>query len=67
MYSTWLYKTNTSYYEGNLTGSDGAASCQRYISDATVGYTVRIEGYGVSTSFTPRDREKILKESLGQN
>jgi len=57
MYTTWNYKTTTSYCNEGVTGSGGVASCQRYISGASVGYQVNInvsiDGYSVTTSFTP--------------
>jgi beta-lactamase superfamily II metal-dependent hydrolase len=59
MNSTWHYKTTTSYCDSGITGADGLASCERFISRATVGFTVNIdvsiEGYGVTTSITPID------------
>ena len=58
MASTWHYKTTTSYCSG-VTSAGGLASCERTISRATVGYPVAIDvtinGYSVTTSFTPID------------
>lgn len=58
MYTTWHYKTTTPTCDGNVTGSGGIASCQRYISGASIGYQVNInvtiDGYSVTTVFTPQ-------------
>ncbi|MDW7755438.1 MAG: MBL fold metallo-hydrolase [Brevefilum sp.] len=57
MTSTWHFKTTTSYCDSGITGLGGLASCERYIGGASVGYQVdidvSIEGYAVTTSFTP--------------
>jgi beta-lactamase superfamily II metal-dependent hydrolase len=57
MFTTWHYKSTTSYCNDGITGLDGLASCQRDIGGATAGYQVNIEvsieGYSVTTSFTP--------------
>jgi competence protein ComEC len=57
MYTTWHYKTTTPTCSGNVTHSGGVASCERYISDADVGYQVNInvtiDGFSVKTAFTP--------------
>jgi hypothetical protein len=56
MSAVWHYKTTTPICSG-LTASTGWASCTRFISRATKGYKVRvvvtINGYVVTTSFTP--------------
>ena len=60
MYTTWHYKTTTSYCSG-ISGLDGVASCSRMISRATKGYFVSIvveftfEGrsHRASTGFSP--------------
>jgi beta-lactamase superfamily II metal-dependent hydrolase len=60
MHTTWHYKTTTSYCDGT-SGSDGIASCSRYISGATKGYYVSIavgftyqgQQHYASTGFTP--------------
>lgn len=56
MYSTWHYKTTTSYCDGNATDEGGIVSCTREISRATKGYQVNInvtiDGYSVTTAFT---------------
>jgi hypothetical protein len=58
MTSTWHYKSTTSYCSG-VTDAAGLANCERFISRATVGYEVMIDvtlnGYSVTTSFTPVD------------
>ncbi len=62
MHTVWHYKTTTSYCDGGPTGSTGMASCSRYISGASRGYTVVIDvtmsyagnTYTAQTSFTPR-------------
>lgn len=60
MLTTWYYKTTTSYCDTGITGLGGLASCDRLIGGATTGYQVdidvMIEGYSVTTSFTPRDQ-----------
>ena len=60
MYTTWHYKTTTSYCDSGITGSGGLASCERSIGGASAGYQVDIavviEGYSVVTSFTPTDQ-----------
>ena len=57
MVTTWHYKSTTSYCNDGITGLNGLASCQRDIGGATAGYQVNIvvsiEGYSVTTSFTP--------------
>jgi beta-lactamase superfamily II metal-dependent hydrolase len=57
MSTSWFYKTTTSYCNDGITGLDGLASCQRYIGGASAGYqvniSVSIDGYSVTTSFTP--------------
>lgn len=57
MTTVWNYKTTTSSCTG-LTTATGLANCTRGISRATKGYNVpvnvTINGYTVTTSFTPR-------------
>jgi len=57
MVTTWYYKTSTPQCQG-ITASNGVASCKRYISGATKGYrvniVVKINGYSVTTWFTPQ-------------
>jgi len=56
MYTTWHFKTTTSYCNDGETNSDGIASCTYYISGASSGYQVNIDvtidGYSVRTWFT---------------
>lgn len=56
MTSAWHYKTTTSYCDG-ITNSGGLASCEGFISRATIGYCVAIDvsigAYNITTSFTP--------------
>ena len=56
MITTWHYKTSTPQCQG-ITASNGLANCKRYISGATKGYrvniVVKINGYSVTTWFTP--------------
>jgi hypothetical protein len=42
MKTTWNYRTTTSY-EDCVTNTNGIGRCTRYISSATVGYTVRVD------------------------
>ena len=61
MHTTWHYKTVTRSCDG-VTDATGLAYCSRYISGATIGYTVVIDVdftygaqiYHTSTSFTPQ-------------
>lgn len=61
MVATWHYKSSTPNCT-DTTDSDGVAACDRKISSATPGYTVRIDvvfnyngrSYSSSTSFTPQ-------------
>jgi hypothetical protein len=57
MFSTWHYKTTQSYCDDGVTGADGIAHCERYISNASAGYQVAIDvtidGHTVRTWFTP--------------
>ena len=57
MSTAWHYKTTTAYCNDGITASDGIASCQRYIAGASAGFqvnvSVSIDGYSVTTSFTP--------------
>jgi hypothetical protein len=63
MKTTWNYRTTTSY-EDCVTNTNGIGRCTRWISSATVGYTVRVDveirhgnnTYNTNTSFTPRER-----------
>jgi len=59
MFTVWHYKSSTPACDLGITGADGLASCERYISGASAGYTVNIDvtidGYSVQTSFTPID------------
>lgn len=57
MKAVWRYKTTTPTCSG-ITNANGVARCTRYIAGATSGYkvliTITINGYTVTTSFTPQ-------------
>jgi hypothetical protein len=61
MTATWHYKTTSPACTGQ-TGSDGVASCSRYIGGATKGFTVQVsvaltwqgQTYTAQTSFKPQ-------------
>jgi hypothetical protein len=59
MFTTWNYKTTSPTCNDGITNNDGIASCTRGIGRASIGYTVNIkvtiDGYEVTTSFTPID------------
>jgi hypothetical protein len=59
MFTTWHYKSTTPTCNDGITNIDGIANCARSIGRATIGYQVNIDvtidGYSVTTSFTPID------------